>query len=195
MTSTIIENFDRTILLFFRSPQDLSDPVGPLWLEEMVRDFTAFGSHGVLLAITVIIVGFLMLTRKRHAAWMILASVGSGMLLSSLLKWGIDRARPDIVPHGMAVYTQSFPSGHAMLSAVVYLTLGALLARSQHEPRVKIFLIAVAVMLAVAVGLSRIYLGVHWPTDVIAGWIIGAAWAWLCWLVMLRLQRRGKVES
>ena len=116
-------------------------------------------------------------------------------LLSTLLKSGFDRPRPDIVPHGAEVLTASFPSGHAMLSAIVYLTLAALLSRVQERRRVKVFLVALGVAITLLVGASRVYLGVHWPSDVLAGWAVGAAWAALCWFVALQLQRRGKVED
>ena len=187
--------FDEFLLLGLRSPADPSDPLGPRWLEEMMRDFTALGGTGVLSAVTLAVVGFLFLTGKRHAAATVAVSVVGGLLLSQALKWGFARPRPDLVPHGQTVYTQSFPSGHAMLSAVVYLTLGALLARTQPRRRVKLYFLAVAGVLTVVVGVSRVYLGVHWPTDVLAGWTVGAGWALLCWLVMLWLQRRGQVEA
>ncbi|WP_052763980.1 phosphatase PAP2 family protein [Microvirga massiliensis] len=187
--------FDEAVLLALRSSGDLSDPIGPVWLEEMMRDFTALGGTGVLAMLTVAVAGFLLMTRKSHAAAMILVSVVSGVVLSSLLKWGFARPRPELVPHEAAVYTQSFPSGHAMMSAVVYLTLGALLARTQAQTSVKIYLLVVAGLLTLLVGASRVYLGVHWPTDVIAGWALGSVWALLSWLTMLWLQERGDVES
>lgn len=186
---------DRQILLALRNPADLSDPLGPPWLEETMRDFTALGGTGVLTLLTLLVVLFLLMTRKRHAALLVVFSVAGGTALSQVLKWGFDRPRPDLVPHGMAVYSQSFPSGHAMLSAVVYLTLGALLARTQARTRVKVFLLGAAAALTVIVGISRIYLGVHWPTDVLGGWALGAGWAAFCWLVMLWLQRKGEVEG
>jgi undecaprenyl-diphosphatase len=161
----------------------------------MMRDFTALGGIGVLSAVTLAVVGFLVLTRKRHAAAAVAVAVLGGLLLSQALKWGFARPRPDLVPHGQTVYTQSFPSGHAMLSAVVYLTLGALLARTQPRRRVKLYFLAVAGVLTAVVGVSRVYLGVHWPTDVLGGWAVGAGWALLCWLAMLWLQRRGQVEA
>jgi undecaprenyl-diphosphatase len=135
------------------------------------------------------------LARKRGAALLVLASVGGGALLSTLLKLSFERPRPDLVPHAVAVYTASFPSGHAMLSAVTYLTLGTLLARIQPRRRLRAYIVAVAVLLTLLVGTSRVYLGVHWPTDVLAGWCLGAAWAMLCWAVALWLQRRGRVEA
>jgi undecaprenyl-diphosphatase len=186
---------DEFILLGLRSAADPSDPLGPRWFEETMRDVTALGGIGVLALVTLAVAGFLVLAGKRHAAATVGVAVLGGLLLSNALKWGFARPRPELVPHGQAVYTQSFPSSHAMLSAVVYLTLGALLARTQPRRRVKLYFLAVAAALTVLVGASRVYLGVHWPTDVLAGWMVGAGWALLCWLVMLWLQRRGQVEA
>ena len=160
-----------------------------------MRDFTALGGIGVLVAVTLAVIGYLVLTRKRYAAITIVVAIVTGLMLSHALKWGFARPRPELVPHGQVVYTQSFPSGHAMLSALVYLTLGALLARTQACRGVRVYFLAVAGLLTAVVGVSRVYLGVHWPTDVLAGWVGGAGWALLCWLVILWLQRRGKVEA
>jgi len=186
--------FDEWLLLALRSPGDLSDPIGPRWFEEMMRDITALGGTAVLTLGVLAVTGFLALTRKTHAAVTVLVSVVSGMLLSQAIKWAYARPRPELVPHGMETYSASFPSGHSMMAAVVYLTLGALLARHHAQPRMKVYVLVVAVLLTVLVGVSRIYLGVHWPTDVLAGWCLGAAWAILCWFAMLWLQRRGTVE-
>lgn len=186
---------DRQIVLSMRSAEDLSDPVGPGWFEEVVRDFTALGGQGVLILLTLAVVGYLWLDGKPRAAWLVLISVGGGLLLSTVLKESFDRARPDLVPHGSVVYTASFPSGHSMLSAVTYLTLGALMARLQTRRRVKIYILSLAVLSTLLVGVSRVYLGVHWPTDVLAGWTAGASWAILCWIVARFLQERGEVEE
>src|SRR6185295_10548936 len=118
-----------------------------------------------------------------------IAIVG-GALISTALKSGFSRLRPDLVPHADLVNSASFPSGHAMSSAVVYLTLGALLTRLRPERRLKVFLLTIAVTLTLIIGMTRVYLGVHWPTDVLAGWCLGAAWAMLCWAVALWLQRK-----
>lgn len=185
---------DERILLLLREPGNPSDPIGPGWLEESVRDLTALGGTTILTLVTLAVLIYLLLIGKRLTAFMVFISVAGGTALSSGLKWGIGRPRPDLVPHGMEVYTASFPSGHSTMSAVVYLTLGALLARSQPQQRVKIFLLALAASVTVIVGISRIYLGVHWPTDVLGGWALGAGWACLCWLVLLWLQMRGEVE-
>jgi undecaprenyl-diphosphatase len=187
--------FDERILLALRSATDRSDPLGPGWLEELMRDITGLGGIGILSFITLAVAGFLALDRKSHAALFVVVAVGGGMLLSTGLKIGFDRPRPDLVPHGAIVYTASFPSGHSMLAAVTYLTLGALLARVQARLVLKLYLLGLAILLTVSVGASRVYLGVHWPTDVLAGWAIGAAWALLCWAAALWLQRRGQVES
>jgi undecaprenyl-diphosphatase len=186
---------DRWLLLSLRTAGDPSDPLGPGWLEEMGRDFTALGGVGVLTLMTLISAGFLLLQGKPRAALLLLAAVGGGLLFSTLLKLGFDRPRPDLVPHGSRVYTASFPSGHSMLSAVAYLTLGGLLARVQPRRRLKGYLLFAAVLLTVLVGTSRVYLGVHWPTDVVGGWAAGAVWAALCWMIASWLQNRGKVED
>lgn len=187
--------FDEWLIMALRSPGDPSDPVGPAWLEEMMRDFTAMGSTGVLGLMVGAIAGFLAMTRKGHAAVFVLVSVTGGVLISQTMKWAYARPRPDLVPHGAEVFTASFPSGHSMMSAVVYLTLGALLARTQPDRAVKAYILAIAVMLTMLVGASRVYLGVHWPTDVVAGWALGGLWALICLVVMQWLQARGQVED
>jgi len=186
--------FDQSIVLALRNPADLNDPIGPPWFEEIMRDLTALGGEVVLVGLTLAVAAYLLMEGKRHAMWLVLAAVFGGMIAGQLMKLGFDRARPELVPHHSHVYTASFPSGHAMGAAVTYLTLAALLARITGRWHVKAYLLMLGVALTVLVGLSRVYLGVHWPTDVLAGWAAGAAWALLCWAVALSLQRRGKVE-
>lgn len=186
---------DEAVLLALRTPGDPADPLGPGWLEEIGRDATALGGLGVLTFIAVVAVIYLIMARKGRAAVFVAASIAGGITVSLVLKAGFDRPRPDLVPHGSIVYTTSFPSGHSMMSALVYLTLGALLARLQPERRLKVFVIGVAIVVTFAVGVSRVYLGVHWPTDVLAGWAAGAAWAMLSWAIVLWLQRHRQVES
>jgi undecaprenyl-diphosphatase len=187
--------FDEWLIVALRTPGDLADPIGPPWFEEMMRDFTAIGSTGVLTVTVLAVAGLLVMTRKGHAALFVLVSVAGGVLVSQTMKWAFARPRPDLVPHGAEVFTASFPSGHSMMSAVVYLTLGALLARTQPDRTVKAYILSIAVMLTVLVGTSRVYLGVHWPTDVLAGWTLGGLWALLCLAVMQWLQARGQVED
>jgi undecaprenyl-diphosphatase len=185
---------DERVLLALREPGDRSDPLGPRWVEETGRDFTALGAISVLALLTLSVSGFLVLAGKRRTALLVLVAVGGGLLLSFALKQGFQRPRPDLVPHGSYVYTTSFPSGHSTMAAATYLTLGALLARVQQRRRLKAFALGFAMLLTLLVGVSRVYLGVHWPTDVLAGWVAGGVWALLCWLVALRLQRGGQVE-
>jgi undecaprenyl-diphosphatase len=111
-----------------------------------------------------------------------------------VLKIGFGRPRPELVAHSVRVFSASFPSGHAILSAVMFLTIGAVLTRAHADRRVKMYFMGLAVLLTVTVGLSRVYLGVHHPTDVLAGWCLGAAWAALGWITVLWLQARGEVE-
>jgi undecaprenyl-diphosphatase len=187
--------FDEWLLLSLRTPGNPALPIGPARVQELMRDLTALGSTGVLTIMVLSVVGFLAMTRKGHAAILVLVSVVGGTLLSQTMKFAFARPRPDLVPHGAEVYTASFPSGHSMMSAVVYLTLGALLARTQPDRSVKTYIMTIAVVLTTLVGISRVYLGVHWPTDVLAGWSLGGVWALLCWFVMVWLQRRGDVEN
>jgi undecaprenyl-diphosphatase len=186
--------FDQAILLSLRNPADPSDPLGPAWLEEAARDVTSLGSYVVLGFVLCAVIAYLLMTQKRAAALWVAASVGGGVVLSNALKLAFERPRPDLVPHAARVFTTSFPSGHATLAAVSYLTLGALLASLHTSRRLRLYFILLAVILTLAIGVSRVYLGVHYPTDVLAGWCIGAAWAALCWIIALWLQNRGKIE-
>lgn len=186
--------FDRRILLLCRDPANPAHPIGPAWLLEAMRDLTSLGSTLVLVIILTAVLGYLLLAGKRGALFLVLASVVGGQALSTLLKIWFERPRPDLVANAPQVFTASFPSGHAMLSAITYLTLGALLMRLETRRGLKAYFLAFSLFLTVIVGVSRVYLGVHWPTDILAGWCVGAAWAILCWTAALWFQRRGKVE-
>ena len=185
---------DMEVLTAFRVSGDRSDLIGPDWLEEMVRDLTALGSYAFIIIVVAAAVGYLLLVQKYALSALMLGSVVGGMLLSNILKHGFDRPRPDL-EHAAQVFSPSFPSGHATLSAVTFLTLGGLLTRTNADWRVKLYFLSVAIALTLIVGLSRVYLGVHYPSDVLAGWCVGTAWALLCWAVALWLQQRGKVEQ
>jgi undecaprenyl-diphosphatase len=180
--------FDRKVILAFRSATDPSVPIGPPWVQEAARDITALGSTTVLGIALFAVSGYLFLTDKHATAWMVLVSVLGGAALNSLLKLGFDRPRPDMFAPAVRVFTASFPSGHAALSAITYLTLGALLARLHPTRPVRTYVMSLAVALTLLVGLSRVYLGVHYPTDVLAGWCVGSAWALGCWALMIRLR-------
>jgi undecaprenyl-diphosphatase len=137
----------------------------------------------------------LLAIRKVTTAAFLTVAIAGGAIASALLKFGYARPRPEVVAHLVEVHTASFPSGHAMNSAITYLTLGALLARAQKDWRVRVYLLAVAIILTLVIGVSRVYLGVHWPSDVIAGWCVGGSWAVLCSLGARTLQRRQKIDE
>jgi undecaprenyl-diphosphatase len=174
---------DTALLMALRSPADPGQAIGPPWLEEIMRDITALGGTAFLALLSLGVIGYLILLRRYGLAVLVLVSVGGAMLLNYLLKLGFDRPRPDLVPHLTVAYQTSFPSGHSMSSAATYLTLGAMMARVQAHRRLKIYFLSLAIFVMLLVGFSRVYLGVHWPTDVLAGWAAGAIWALLCWAV------------
>lgn len=190
LTGEVLEGdthaLDEALLLMLRQPDDLSLPIGPAWLGHAVKDITALGGVTVLSIMTLLAGLYLALVRRLRIALFMLISVLGGWVISSGLKIVIARPRPDVVPHLVDVQDLSFPSGHAMLSAVTYLTIGALLSRAQPTRATRLFMIGAALFLTLIVGMSRIYLGVHYPTDVLAGWCAGASWALCCWLVAQR---------
>lgn len=187
--------FDEWLLKALRKPDNLAEPLGPVWVQEMGRDATALGGLGWLIFFTIVIAGYLWLDGKHRLVLFLLLATGSGVVVSQTLKYFFARPRPSIVPHLSHVMTSSFPSGHSLLSAVVYLTLGVILATALPHTRLKVYVLLVAVLMTLIVGASRVYLGVHYPTDVLAGWLAGLVWALVCWLVARQLQRKGKIEA
>ena len=173
--------FDDAVTAFFREPGNPTDLWGPPWFEEAVRDVTALGSFTVLGFILIATVLYFVLNGQRRTAVFVGFAVVGGTILSNLLKELFDRPRPEMID-AARVFTASFPSGHATLSAVVFLTLGLLLAEATKVRRLKAYFVGLGIFLAVVVGISRIYLGVHFPTDVIAGWALGTAWSLVCWV-------------
>jgi len=176
--------FDRNVMLAFRKSAKPDIPLGPAWLQEAARDITSLGSVTVLGMATLAVAGFLFLAHKPAAAWLMLIAVFGGVALNDVLKFAFARPRPDFVTHMARVFTTSFPSGHATLSAITYLTIGALLARTYPSFETSFYFMSLAAFLTVLIGVSRIYLGVHYPTDILGGWSIGAAWAVTCWVLM-----------
>lgn len=174
-------NFDKAVLMSLRDSVDPANPIGPVWFQEAARDVTALGSFTVLGIIVCVVIGYLALAKRRVTAIYVAFAVLAGTAISTILKMVFDRPRPDLAAVSR-VFTASFPSGHATISAVVYLTLGALLAAASDHIRFRVFYIGIGIVLTLLIGLSRIYLGVHYPTDVIAGWSIGTAWSLLCGL-------------
>lgn len=186
--------WDESLLLSLREAGDPNDPVGGGNAEEAMRDLTALGGATWLILLTAATAGALALMRQGRSALLLLVAMAGGQLLSHGTKSFFVRPRPDLVSHEAYVQTASFPSGHSMMAAVTYLTLAVMLARATPSRRLKAYYVAVAALLTVAVGVSRVYLGVHWPSDVLAGWMVGAAWALLCYAVADWLGRRGALE-
>jgi len=186
--------FDKAIIEGLRDTADPAVPAGPQWLQRVMIDVTALGGGTVLTIVTAIVVAYLLVIRRWSTAGFVAFAIAGGGAANELLKSTFLRARPDLVAHLTDSYSSSFPSGHAMNSALTYLTLAALLARTQKNKRVRVFLLAVAIVLTMAIGFSRVYLGVHWPTDVIAGWCVGATWALTFALIAHALQRRNQIE-
>jgi undecaprenyl-diphosphatase len=188
----------------FRQPNAPGQLVGPAWLADLVRHATDLGDGLVLTQIS-LAAAVALFVRGRCgedsegsegslAGWWVLLTGLVGFAWQELLKWAIARPRPTVVPHLEAAIHNSFPSGHSMMSAIVYLTLGSLLAQITPRQRLKSYFIGVALLLTFLVGISRVYMGVHYPTDVLAGWTAGLVWALICWLVARYLQARGQIE-
>lgn len=184
------QEVEMDILRALRDPADITRPRGPKWLANAALEWTALGAAPILTLIVLSVTGYLFLIRRHRTAWFVLGSVVSGTILTNLLKIWFGRSRPGIIPSLTEHLSPSFPSGHSLMAAVVYLTLGATLAATAPQRRQKIYILGTAMFLTLLVGLTRVYLGVHYPTDVLAGWCIGAAWAIFCWLVARWLQLR-----
>jgi undecaprenyl-diphosphatase len=183
--------FDTQILRALREAGQPDRPIGPHWLPGVMRDVTALGSASILTMATAAAAFYFLLTRRAAIGLFVIACVAGGQVMAMLLKLGIDRQRPDVVTHLVQESSLSFPSGHATMSAITYLTLAALAASFLHTSAARVYVLSLAVLTTLLVGVSRLYLGVHWPSDVIAGWCVGFAWAMLCWLALRLLRRRG----
>jgi len=186
------ERIDHALLQVFRGPD--GDPVGPAWVERAVINLSALGSGAVTTLIVVIASGYLLLARKPRQAMLVIATSSVAALVMTLLKGAFGRERPTIVDHLEVVDGLSFPSGHTVISAVLYPTLGMLLASNLRERHLKVFVFAVGALLALIVGFTRVYLGVHYPTDVVGGWMLGIAVAIGAGLGIQALKRQGVVE-
>jgi undecaprenyl-diphosphatase len=180
--------FDHNIMRALRNPSDPSAPIGPAWLREVARDVTALGSTIVLGTMTFGVGGYLLLAHEPVAACLIIIAVLGGLALNNLLKLAFARPRPTFIAYTTRHYTKSFPSGHAALSAIIYLTMASLLAQTHPAFTPSLFFISFGIFLTLFIGISRVYLGVHYATDILAGWCVGAAWALSCWLVKAWLQ-------
>jgi undecaprenyl-diphosphatase len=182
--------FDLAVLQALRLPGDPNSLIGPKWLHVAATDITALGSVTVLGLIVALAVVFLASLRRWSEALVVLVGAGGGVAISQGLKQAFGRERPELIYRAVEASNPSFPSGHAMLSAVVFLSLGALAARFSDRRRIKTLALSAGVLLSLLVGASRIYLGVHWTSDVLGGWSLGAAWAMACWMAAWAWERR-----
>jgi undecaprenyl-diphosphatase len=195
MTEGETTAFDRRVLLALRNPADSSEPIGSRSFQEAMRDVTGLGGVTVITLVTLVaLLAFLMHRRRWHSA-ILAGTVLLAFASSEGLKALYGRPRPDLVPHGAYVYSASFPSGHSTLSAATYLTLAMLIASLEPNRGTKLMVFVLAGLLVLAIGVSRVYLGVHWPSDVLAGWCLGAAWALAAWMVLLRFGGRDDVKG
>ncbi|KQM66617.1 MULTISPECIES: phosphatase PAP2 family protein [unclassified Sphingomonas] len=177
--------FDRRLLLALRGTDGA--PVASEKFTSMVRDITALGSTTVLTLVVAFVALLLASTGRWRTGVLVAAACASGSWANALFKQAVSRTRPDLVPHLMTETSNSFPSGHAANSAIVYLTLATLAWPLLRQPAARAFAMAAAASLVVAIGISRVYLGVHWPSDVLAGWLFGALWAIGWWRIELRV--------
>lgn len=189
------QHFDNYILKSLRESNNVSRPVFPDWVTTAMKDITSLGSSTIIVLFTIIVTGYLLLQKKFYWLWLVLIATIGGALLVWGLKEFIGRTRPTVVTHLLEEKSLSFPSGHSMMSAIVYLTQATLLSKIEKNRRAKIYIISVALVLTLLIGISRIYIGVHYPTDVFAGWVAGISWALLCWYVASILVNSRKVSD
>jgi undecaprenyl-diphosphatase len=181
-----LQSFDDAVIRSLRNADNLATPIGPGWFKELARDFTALGGYGVLSTITILVTTFLHLERRPARAHFVVVAVLVGYSLSMVLKALVARPRPHIVPWLSYVHSSSFPSGHSMMSAVVYLSLGLMLSDLTSRRLVKTFVVVAPLTISASISFSRVYMGVHYPTEVVAGWWLGISWSLACWLAVRR---------
>jgi undecaprenyl-diphosphatase len=181
---------EERIMLALRNPANLAEPAGPFWLTEMARDVSALGGATVIILMSLCVSGYLLLRGRWRRVVLLAVTIAGGHLISHALKGAYERERPTVVPHLAVVNSHSFPSGHSLSSSVIYLTMGALLAGAATRRREKAYVMTVAFGLTGIIGASRVFLGVHYPTDVLAGWSAGTAWAVVCWMIASRMRLR-----
>lgn len=182
--------WDRAIMLSLRVPGDPAQPIGPGWLHEAMVNITALGSGTILSCVIVAVAGLLLVQRLWLTAGLVLAATLGGSAIAGQAKYWVGRPRPELVDHLVQVTGLSFPSGHATNSAIIYLTMAGLVAQVARERAVRRYVLGLAVVLVGAIGMSRVYLGVHWPSDVLAGWCAGTGWAALWWWIAATVRAR-----
>ena len=181
---------DTWLLRVSRDDAPAYQPLGSPKLQSVIRDVTSIGSGTVLTVLTLCVGVYHLLRRQWRTAWFIMLSILLAWQTMETLKLIYRRDRPDVVPHQMVENSLSLPSGHAMMSTVVFLTLACVYGQKSRHRGVMVFLFLLASLLALIIGYTRIYLGVHHPSDVLAGWLLGLAWVQLAWLVHETLRLR-----
>ena len=189
------QSIDEVILLALRSDPAGKDPIGPKWLEYAMRDLSALGGGAVATLLTLLIVVYLLIDRKPRLAIMLSVCALGTWAVMAAFKNLYARGRPTIIEPMYGAGGFAFPSGHASISAALYVTLGVLLASHLKSRALRVYVVSAGAFLALLVGFTRVYIGVHYPSDVVAGWTVGLAWALLCGAVSRRLQRKGVVET
>ncbi|OAO00913.1 hypothetical protein A8B75_17080 [Sphingomonadales bacterium EhC05] len=173
-----LEKIDNSILLALRSSSDPSILSGPDWLPDILRAITILGDSKLLIVLVILVAAYLVARRIYHSALVLLATTVGGMAIVALLKDHFNRPRPEVVEHLATQYSMSFPSGHAANSAIVYSTMAMLFTQIRPERHAGIYLVSAALLLTTSIGISRVALGVHWPSDVVAGWMFGLSWGY-----------------
>ncbi len=181
--------FDKTVLIALRDKNNLSIPVFNTWLLPLMREITILGNSNSVTVITFLIAVYIFVRKEFGLSGIILAAVISSSLIDLFLKWYFARSRPEIVPHLVTAYYYSFPSGHAFISAVLYPAVAILFIRITDKKILKTYISAIAIILVLLIGFSRIYLGVHYPSDVLAGWLIGLCWSSWLWILSKKLTK------
>ncbi len=185
VSSNGTEWFDHGILLGLRNAPD--DPIGSEGVQAAVMHLSGLGSGAVTGLVVLIAVSYLCLAGRWRFAGLVMGCAVGTLLVMLMLKGLYDRPRPSIVTAIDPPGDESFPSGHSMIASALYLTLGTLLARAMPRRRLRVFVMATGALLALIIGASRLYLGVHYPTDVLAGWTVGCAWALVCGIAARKL--------
>ncbi|WP_394704120.1 phosphatase PAP2 family protein [uncultured Cohaesibacter sp.] len=178
--------FDHSVMSYFIELGETVSPLGPPWVEEIFLELTALGGGTVLTLVALLVLVGLFITHQRGAALTLIATLFSGTIIPYGLKFLFDRPRPDLVAHLDRTFTASFPSAHATVSMIYWISIATIIARFIDHASLRRFIYYSAFSLVIVIGLSRIYLGVHWPSDVIAGWLLGLSWAAFCWLLANR---------
>ena len=184
--------FDTWVLLRLRHPNNPHQAIGPIWLTDGMRDITSLGSVTVLFFITAVAALILYFHNKKPHAAVLGAAVLLSQLSGDVLKNFYGRVRPAFAVYGTPPVSLSFPSGHSTTATTAYFLLATIAAGLETRTAVRILYFAIAALLALSIGFSRVFLGVHWPSDVMAGWCVGGFWALAAGSVLLELNKHAR---